>query len=134
MTTAVVKPNVTGFRGMNLGNDCGYRQLISDIFHDLSQPLSTLVCLLEVNLMLSRTVKQWRRDLKIALKQARSIVTHIRALRELWEAGSEPQDEQILSLSACLREAVGDMLPVAESAKKKLYLNSSSECRVRFQA
>ena len=113
---------------------CGYQQLGSDIFHDLSQPLSTLVCLLEVNLLLSRPAKQLRHDLQIALQQANSIVRFERALRELWEAGSEHQDQETLSLAVCLREVVADLLPMAESAKVKLVLASLSDCVVRVQA
>ena len=124
---------------MNLGTDCGYGQLIRDIFHDLSQPLSTLTCLLEINLMLSRTSKQWRHDLKIALKQVRSIVRFIQALRELWEAGNAQPDQQVLSLTVCLREVVADLLPVAESANVGLSLIcgsgiSDSGCTVDFHA
>ena len=113
---------------------CGYQQLGSDIFHDLSQPLSTLVCLLEVNLLLSRPAKQLRHDLQIALQQANSIVRFERALRELWEAGSEHQDQETLSLAACLREVVADLLPMAESAKVELVLASRSDCVVKVQA
>ena len=136
MTLALVKPGATVIPNpaMNLGSDCGYGQVMSDIFHDLSQPLSTLTCLLEINLLLSRTVKQWRHDLKIALKQIHSIVSYIRALRELWEAGNQQQDQQVLSLVAGLREAVADLLPVAESARVTLFLTTSSDCLVKFQA
>ncbi len=113
---------------------CGYQQLGSDIFHDLSQPLSTLVCLLEVNLLLSRPAKQLRHDLQIALQQANSIVRFERALRELWEAGSEHQDQETLSLAVCLRGVVADLLPMAESARVKLVLASSADCVVKVQA
>jgi len=111
-----------------------YQQLGSDIFHDLSQPLSTLVCLLEVNLMLSRPAKQLRHDLQIALKQANSVVRLHRALRELWDAGNAQQDQEELSLTLSLQEAVTDLLPVAQLAKVTVSLTSSSECRVVFQA
>lgn len=114
--------------------DPEYQQLTSDIFHDLSQPLTTLVCLLEVNLLLSRPAKQVRHDLQIALKQANSIVRFDRALRELWESGNTPEHEQVLSLTACLREVVADLLPVAESANVKLSLTSSRDSLVNFHA
>jgi signal transduction histidine kinase len=90
-----------------LGADCGYQELVSDIFHELSQPLSTLTCLLEINLLLSRTVKQWRHDVKIALKQIRSVV---------W-----------------LREVMAELLPAAKSTKAKIFLTSSSDCLVNIQ-
>jgi K+-sensing histidine kinase KdpD len=141
LNTADVKPEATlaGNPGESLGIDCGYKRLVSDIFHDLSQPLSTLTCLLEINLLLSRTPKQWRHDLKIALRQAHSIVRHFRALRELWEAGNAQSNQQKSSLTGCLREVVADLLPVAESTRVRLSLTcssaiSSSGCTVKFDA
>ena len=111
-----------------------YQQLGSDIFHELSQPLSTLVCLLEVNLLISRSAKQMRHDLQIALKQARSIVQFDNALRELWSAGNAQQDQQPLSLGGCLREVVADLLPVAQSNQVEVVLTSDSDGLVNFQA
>jgi signal transduction histidine kinase len=113
---------------------CEYQQLMSDMLHDLSQPLSTITCLLEVNLLLSHSAKQSRHNGQIALQQVRSVVWLFRALRELWEAGNADQDRQVVPLVVCLREVVADLLPVAESAKVKLSLTSNSDCRVNFQA
>jgi len=123
-----------GVKPENANADGEYQQLGSDIFHDLSQPLSTLVCLLEVNLMLSRPAKQLRNDLQIALKQANAVVRLHRDLRELWDAGNAQQDRKELSLTLCLREVVADLLPVAELAKVTVSLTSSSDCRVVFQS
>ena len=111
---------------------------MGDMFHDLSQPLSTLTCLLEVNLLLSRPAKQTRHDLQIALKQVHSIVRLVRGLRELADAGNVHQDQQVLSVAAYLREVVADLRPVAESANVKLSLicragTSSSGCLVNLQ-
>jgi|ERR1700676_804708 two-component system sensor histidine kinase CiaH len=113
--------------------DGEYQRLMSDMFHDLSQPLSTLTCLLEVNLLLSRPLRQVRHDLKIALYQVRSIVQIFRNFRELWEAGNMQQDQQIFSLTECLREVLAELLPVAESKRVKVSLTSGSECVVNFQ-
>jgi len=107
---------------------------MSDMFHDLSQPLSTLTCLLEVNLLLSRPLKQLRHDLKIALQQVRSIVQLFRNLRELWEAGNVQQDQQVFSLAGCLREVLAEVLPVTKSTHVKVALTSGSDCLVNFQA
>ncbi len=114
------------------------QQLMSDVFHDLSQPLSTLTCLLEVNLLLSRPVKQVRHDLKIALHQVHFIVRLFRDLRELVDAGSVSEDQRRLPLTDCLREVVADVLPVAQLAKVKLLICNSetaaSGCMVNFRA
>jgi signal transduction histidine kinase len=118
----------------NLGIDGGYDSLVRDLFHDLSQPLSTVSCVLENQLLVSRSPKQYRDDLKIALKQVRSIVWHFHALRELWDAGSAQQNQESLSVAACMRDLAGDLLPVAESKKVKLLLATSADCMVHFQA
>ena len=135
MRPVLVKPAARLVRQpvRKLGADCGYQELVSDIFHELSQPLSTLTCLLEINLLLSRTVKQWRHDVKIALKQIRSVVWLVRALRELWEAGSAQQNQEVLSVAVCLREVMAELLPAAKSTKAKIFLTSSSDCLVNIQ-
>jgi signal transduction histidine kinase len=99
-----------------------YQQLMHDIFHELSQPLSTLTCLIEVNLLVSRPAKRTRHDLQIALKQIHSVVRLFRSLRELLETSDPPQDRQVLSLTDCLREVVADFLPVALKRNVKLAL------------
>jgi signal transduction histidine kinase len=119
-------------------SEAEYQQLMKDIFHELSQPLSTLTCLLEVNLLMPRPAKRTRHDLQIALKQTHSVMRLIRGLRELVEAGDAQQDQQTLNLTDCLVEAVADLLPVAEKQSVKLVLvceaGSDSTCLVRFQA
>jgi signal transduction histidine kinase len=109
--------------------------LISEAFHELSQPLSTLTCLLEVSLE-SRSSKQSRRNLQIALQQVGSIVRLFKALRELVEAGNadSEKDRHVLSLNAWVREAVEDLMPVADSAGVKLGMASSAECQVSVEA
>lgn len=116
-----------------------YRQLMHDIFHDLSQPLSTLTCLLEVNLLVSRPAKRMRHDLQIALKQTHSVMRLIRGLRELVGAGDPQEEQSAVNLTDGLREVVADLLPVAEKQNVKLSLvaevdGSKDQCLVRFQA
>ena len=55
-------------------------RVLAEAFHELSQPLSTLTCLLEVTLEFGRPS---RRNLEIAVQQAHSIVGQFRRLREL---------------------------------------------------
>jgi signal transduction histidine kinase len=114
-------------------SDCEYQELMSEMFHDLSQPLSTVTCLVEVNLMLPRSLKQMRHDLKIALQQTRTIVRLFRNLRELWEAGHVQQEQQPLSLTFCLKEAITHLLPMSETGVKISPI-FNSDCLVRFQA
>jgi signal transduction histidine kinase len=114
--------------------DGEYQQLMSDLLHDLSQPLSTLTCLLEVNLLLSRPLKQVRHDLKIALQQVHGIVRLFRGLRELVDAGALQQDQERVSLTACLTGIIADLSPLAGAARVKHSASSNSDCVVNFQA
>lgn len=140
MTTAAASPAIgsTVSRGQETA-ETEYQQLMHDIFHDLSQPLSTLTCLLEVNLLVSRPAKSTRHDLQIALKQIQSVMRLFRGLRELVEAGDSQQDQQVLNLADCLGEVVADFLPVAVKRNVKVALfceanASSGKCLVNFQA
>jgi K+-sensing histidine kinase KdpD len=110
------------------------QQLMSDLLHDLSQPLSTLTCLLEVNLLLSRPLKQVRHDLKIALQQVHWIVRLFRGLRELAEAANSHQDRERVALTACLREVVADRRPNAGLGGVEISVSSNSDCVVNFEA
>ena len=115
--------------------DGEYQELTSDLLHDLSQPLSTLTCLLEVNLLLSRPLKQVRHDLKIALQQIHGIVRLFRGLRELTEAGNsgQEQEDERVALVSCLRDVVAQWSPMAIPSRVKLSVSSGSECVVNFQ-
>ena len=130
-TSPAVSPDLPPERTTGEGE---YRQLMSDLLHDLSQPLSTLTCLLEVNLLLSRPLKDVRHDLKIALRQVHWIVRLFRGLRELVDAGNSWPDGERVALAGCLNQVVADVLPMAESARVKLSVSSSASCVVNFQA
>ena len=106
---------------------------MSDLLHDLSQPLSTLICLLEVNLLLSRPLKRVRRDLKIALQQMHWIVRLFRGLRELTEAGNSGREDERVALASCLRDVVAQLSPMAIPTRVELSVSSGSECVVNFQ-
>jgi signal transduction histidine kinase len=138
MKPAVERGGSDAVNSQGIAFDGEDQQLVGDMLHDLSQPFSTLTCLLEVNLLLSRSLKQVRHDLKIALQQVRSMVEKFRGLREFWEAGTGQQHEQVLSLIGCLRQQLADLRPVADAENVKVVLScesgaSSSECLVNFQ-
>lgn len=108
------------------------RKLMADLLHDLSQPLSTLTCLLEVNLLSPRPAKQSRHDLEVALRQVRCIVSLVRCVRALVEADNSEGGAEIVSLPECLSAVVAELRPLAESAQVGLSLVSTAACQVRF--
>ena len=109
------------------------RELISDLFHALNQPLTTLRCSLELALHQPRSAKQYRDSLAVALKHAEQIAWLAIGIRELLEADDAGDDRQVLALEVCLQEAVVDLLPVAETAGVRLSFHPSSPCRVLFE-
>jgi signal transduction histidine kinase len=115
--------------------DSEYHALVSDTFHELSQPLSTATCLLEITLG-SRFTRQSRRNLQIALLQVQAIARLFNALRELVRAGNTEtaKERQVVPLNVYLREVVEDLRPVAEAAGVNLSMASSSDCLVCLEA
>jgi signal transduction histidine kinase len=62
------------------------RQRFSDLFHALSQPLTTLTCSLELVLLRPHTEKQYREITGAALQQVERISSLSSAIRELLDA------------------------------------------------
>ncbi len=115
-----------------MAGDGERRELISDLFHALNQPLTTLRCSLELALQQPRTAKQYRDGLSVALKHAEQIAWLATGIRELLEA-DDADDRQVLALEVCLQETVVDLLPVAETAGVRLSFHRGSPCRVFFE-
>ena len=111
-----------------------HQQLLSDLFHALNQPLTTLRCSLELALLQPRTVEQYRDNTQVALEQAERISRIAVGIRELLAADDPGDHRRVLALDSCLKEAVGDLLPVAESAEVRLSLNGDCPCFVLFEA
>ena len=80
----------------------GDPQLLSDLFHALSQPLTTLRCGLGLSLQKSPDDNQNRQSLEIAAQAAESVARLIAGIRELMEsANSNPAGERSISANAC---------------------------------
>jgi signal transduction histidine kinase len=58
-------------------------QTVSELFHELTQPLTTLHCCLELSLKKMPRSAKTRRELRIALQQTEKIANLIAELREL---------------------------------------------------
>lgn len=110
------------------------RQLISDLFHQLSQPLTTLRCSLELALLQTLTTEQYREAVGQALGQAEKASWSATAIRELLDAGQVGPDLEVLELRKAVADAVSDLLPVAESAGVRIGYLPGSACPVWFDA
>ena len=91
------------------------QQLVSELFHALSQPITALRCSLELALYAQSSPS--KENLQVALAYAEKIAQLASGIRELVQA-DDPGDERVeLLLKDCLRGAVLDMEPVAEAAQ-----------------
>ena len=117
-----------------LAADCDIRQLTSDLFHELSQPLTNLCCSLELALLQSPTTEEYGQIVSQALVQAEKASGLATAIRELLDAGHPSEKPEILDLSHAVDDAVEDLLPVAESAGVRIAYLRQSACPVWFDA
>jgi C4-dicarboxylate-specific signal transduction histidine kinase len=114
--------------------ECESRQLVSDLFHQLSQPLTTLCCSLELALLQTPTAEQYSEIVSQALSQAEKVSALATAIRELFDASLAGQCGEVLDLRRAVEETVGDLLPVAESAGVRVCYLPGPSCRVWFDA
>ena len=110
------------------------RQLVSDLFHALSQPLTSLCCSLELTMQQSPTPEQYRESVSRVLVQAEHVSWLASGIRELFDASEAGEDCEALPLQTAVQSAVSDLLPVAEAAGVRICYLPRSGCPVRFEA
>jgi len=114
--------------------DCESPRLRADLFHALSQPLTTLCCSLELTLQQTPTEKQYRESVTRALAQAEQVSWLATGIRELLDAGDAGPDLEVLQMQAAVHDAVTDLLSVAELAGVRICYLPRSPGSVRFEA
>ncbi|MFL6305544.1 MAG: sensor histidine kinase [Candidatus Sulfotelmatobacter sp.] len=114
--------------------DCEIRQLTSDLFHELSQPLTNLCCSLELALLQSPTAKEYRQIVSRALVQAEKASELATAIRELLDASHPGEKAGVFDLSQAVGDAVGDVMLVAEAAGVEIAYVAPPLCPVWFDA
>jgi phospho-acceptor domain-containing protein len=93
----------------------------SNVYHDLSQPLTALHCSLELALVRDQTVEEFRASVEAALQNAERLRQQLLLLRELSDA-EDPGDVSPLALDRLLQQLREDMLPLFESAGRSFAL------------
>jgi signal transduction histidine kinase len=102
------------------------RSFLSEIFHSLSQPLTALHCSLELALRRDHTLEELRASVQSALEDAERLRQRLLLLRALNDA-SDPGDlSQPVDLTEMLGELQEEMLPLFESAGKRLELEAGA--------
>jgi signal transduction histidine kinase len=106
--------------------------LVSDLFHQLSQPLTTLCCSLELAQLQNPTPEQYGEIVNRSLEQAEKASWLATAIRELFDAGQAGEDGEVLELRSVVEDAVADLLPVAQSAGVQISYSPRAPCPVWF--
>ncbi len=110
------------------------RHLVSDLFHELTQPLTIMRCSLELALLQTPSPEQYGEIVSRVLSQAEQASWLVTAIRELFDATQTGEDGQVLELRSAVEDAVGDLLPVAEAAGVQICCLPLSACPVWFDA
>jgi His Kinase A (phospho-acceptor) domain len=92
------------------------RDFASNVFHDLSQPLTALQCSLELALVRDQTIEEFRASVEAALQNAERLRQRLLLLRELSDAEDPGDTSTPLALDQILQQLREDMLPLFESA------------------
>lgn len=93
-----------------------HHSFISEVFHNLSQPLTALHCALELALDRDTTLEQLRASVQDALENAQRLrqrLLLVRALADATDPGDVSEPTDVVGLIEQLRE---DILPLAEAA------------------
>lgn len=96
------------------------RELVDDLFHALSQPLTSLRCSMEVALLEQRTPGEYQEVLEQGLDLAERISGLVEDLRDLWDVQDSINSAGAVPAQACLDEIIGDLTPVAEAHGKMI--------------
>ena len=109
------------------------RELLSELFHALNQPLTTLRCALELELLQSHREPQSRHTIETALRQSERLAQLSSGIRALVEASEAGDQREPVALDSVLRDTVLDFQPVAESAGLAFEMDSLPACHVEAE-
>lgn len=96
---------------------------VSEIVHNLSQPLTALQCSLELALFRDQTIDELRSSVESALQNAECLRQRLLLLRELNQANDPGDLSRPTELNGLLRELQEELLPLFESAGQELELH-----------
>jgi signal transduction histidine kinase len=96
------------------------RAFISEMFHDLSQPLTALHCSLDLALNRDTTVEEFRGSVQTALEVAERLRQRLQLVRMLSDADDPGDLSQPVELVELFHELREDMLPLYDAGGQRL--------------
>jgi K+-sensing histidine kinase KdpD len=106
--------------------------LISEVFHDLSQPLTALQCTLELSLVRDQTAEELRSSVQTALQSAERLRQRLVMVRALNDVADSNHSQKSTDLYALLTELEEDLsLLFREAGKRFEVLPAKDELTVR---
>lgn len=93
------------------------RRFISDAFHTLNQPLTGLHCGLEIALQKPRSEQEYRQRIGDGIENASTILSLVRAVRQLVESADPGERFGTLGLSMLLSQMKSELELVAETTR-----------------
>jgi hypothetical protein len=105
------------------------QRFVSDVFHAISQPLTSLRCCIELALMQEGTLEAYRDALTEALTHAERVNRCAEFVRLMAEA-EDPGNPCETELSDCVSAAVAEFAPVFEANDRSVTARCGSGLRV----
>ena len=100
--------------------------MVSDLFHQMSQPLTALHCALELGLARDQKAEEFRATLQSALECADHLHRCLQRARALSDASSPATSRQAIALDEFLRRLGEEMFPLFDSAGITLRIRAAA--------
>lgn len=107
------------------------RAFLSEVFHDLSQPLTALQCRLELSLRRDHTVEEFKESIQTVLENAERMRQRLLLLRALNDAADAAGQEETTDLNDLLGELRESLLPLFEAETRTLSIAGLQPSLVR---
>ena len=98
--------------GRQSHDDAGEREFLRYVFHLLSQPLTALQCSLELGLLNSGEVRDYRQCIECALENSDRLRSRLGLVRELADGCEQPAATDHTDLVPVLRDAIEQLQPL----------------------
>jgi hypothetical protein len=100
--------------------------VLGELLHSLSQPLTSLRCSLELSLELSPEEVEEQQSVSVALQQTEKVIGMIQLMREYLDAEQPRPETCRVALAPVLRSVIGELSSIA--AVRDIQLHPSGTC------